>query len=119
MVTYGGMARAPAHVPTGAAIFKNVTARGFWLTRWSEEARLAEREKKSDSEDDASAAYVFARKKKLGARGVMFRALFGMVDRGELTMPTRAVGFRGFLNALNAREGKVGEGKMALWTSTS
>ena len=117
MVTYGGMARAPAHVPTGAAIFKNVTARGFWLTRWSEEARLAEREKKSDSEDDASAAY--ARKKKLGARGVMFRALFGMVDRGELTMPTRAVGFRGFLNALNAREGKVGEGKMALWTSTS
>ena len=119
MVTYGGMARAPAHVPTGAAIFKNVTARGFWLTRWSEEARLAEREKKSDSEDDASAAYVFARKKKLGARGAMFRALFGMVDRGELTMPTRAVGFRGFLNALNAREGKVGEGKMALWTSTS
>ena len=122
MVTYGGMARAPAHVPTGAAIFKNVTARGFWLTRWSEEARLAERDtkkKKSDSEDDASAAYVFARKKKLGARGAMFRALFGMVDRGELTMPTRAVGFRGFLNALNAREGKVGEGKMALWTSTS
>ena len=117
MVTYGGMARAPAHVPTGAAIFKNVTARGFWLTRWSEEARLAEREKKSDSEDDASAA--LAQKKKLGARGVMFRALFGMVDRGELTMPTRAVGFRGFLNALNAREGKVGEGKMALWTSTS
>ena len=58
-------------------------------------------------------------KKKLGARGVMFRALFGMVDRGELTMPTRAVGFRGFLNALNAREGKVGEGKMALWTSMS
>lgn len=122
MVTYGGMARAPAHVPTGAAIFKNVTARGFWLTRWSEEARLAERDtkkKKSDSEDDASAAYVFARKKKLGARGAMFRALFGMVDRGELAMPTRAVGFRGFLNALNAREGKVGEGKMALWTSTS
>ena len=78
---------------------------------------MAEREKKSDSEDDASAA--LARKKKLGARGVMFRALFGMVDRGELTMPTRAVGFRGFLNALNAREGKVGEGKMALWTSTS
>ena len=64
MVTYGGMARAPAHVPTGAAIFKNVTARGFWLTRWSEEARLAEREKKSDSEDDASAArrvFFFAR----------------------------------------------------------
>lgn len=49
----------------------------------------------------------------------MFRALFGMVDRGELAMPTRAVGFSGFLNALNAREGKVGEGKMALWTSTS
>ena len=106
MVTYGGMARAPAHVPTGAAIFKNVTARGFWLTRWSEEARGAERE--SDS---------FARKR--GARGAMFRALFGMVDRGELAMPTRAVGFSGFLDALNAREGKVGEGKMALWTSMS
>jgi len=118
MVTYGGMARAPAHVPTGAAIFKNVTARGFWLTRWSEEARESdsEREKKSDSEDDASARN-FARKR--GARGAMFRALFGMVDRGELAMPTRAVGFSGFLNALNAREGKVGEGKMALWTSTS
>ena len=31
-----------AGIPTGAAIFKNVAARGFWLTRWLEDRRMEE-----------------------------------------------------------------------------
>ena len=36
MVTYGGMSKQPLVVPTGAFIFKDITLRGFWLTRWLE-----------------------------------------------------------------------------------
>ena len=34
MVTYGAMARRPIKVPNSLLIFKNLTLRGFWLTRW-------------------------------------------------------------------------------------
>jgi trans-2-enoyl-CoA reductase len=36
MVTYGGMSKQPLVVPTGAFIFKDITLKGFWLTRWLE-----------------------------------------------------------------------------------
>jgi hypothetical protein len=45
----------------------------------------------------------------------MFKRLVAMVDRGELSMPLRSVEIDGFVDALRAREGKVGEGKIALW----
>ena len=117
MVTYGGMARAPAHIPTGAAIFKRVTATGFWLTRWSEDARRAERDvaKRFHENENSSGFAPNAISCLARARARMFARLVGMVDRGELSMPTRAVGFGGFVDALRAREGKVGEGKIALW----
>lgn len=35
MVTYGGMSREPVTVPTSALIFKDISVRGFWMTRWS------------------------------------------------------------------------------------
>lgn len=34
LVTYGGMSKQPVILPTSLFIFKNVTAHGFWLTRW-------------------------------------------------------------------------------------
>ncbi|KAK6629843.1 hypothetical protein RUM43_003663 [Polyplax serrata] len=37
MVTYGGMSREPVIVPTSNFIFKDITLKGFWMTRWSEE----------------------------------------------------------------------------------
>jgi trans-2-enoyl-CoA reductase len=33
-VTYGGMARRPLAVPTSQLVFRDITHRGFWLTRW-------------------------------------------------------------------------------------
>ncbi|RYO81230.1 hypothetical protein DL762_007228 [Monosporascus cannonballus] len=36
LVTYGGMARQPAVLPTGLLIFKDVRFRGFWLSRWAD-----------------------------------------------------------------------------------
>ena len=35
MVTYGGMSREPVTVLTAALIFKDISVRGFWMTRWS------------------------------------------------------------------------------------
>lgn len=37
MVTYGGMSREPVTVPTSALIFKDLTIRGYWMTRWTTE----------------------------------------------------------------------------------
>uniref|UniRef100_A0A1A9ZCP0 Enoyl-[acyl-carrier-protein] reductase, mitochondrial n=1 Tax=Glossina pallidipes TaxID=7398 RepID=A0A1A9ZCP0_GLOPL len=37
MVTYGGMAREPIAVATAALIFKDISFRGFWMTRWTKE----------------------------------------------------------------------------------
>ena len=34
LVTYGGMSREPLPLPAGALIFRDLVARGFWLTRW-------------------------------------------------------------------------------------
>lgn len=42
-MTYGGMAREPVAVPASALIFKDVRVRGFWMSRWNDEANLDER----------------------------------------------------------------------------
>ncbi|KAJ8008988.1 hypothetical protein DPEC_G00084140 [Dallia pectoralis] len=34
MVTYGGMAKKPLHIPAKALIFRNITLHGFWMTQW-------------------------------------------------------------------------------------
>ena len=34
MLTYGGLSKKPVMMPTGSQIFKNVTAKGFWLSGW-------------------------------------------------------------------------------------
>jgi mitochondrial enoyl-[acyl-carrier protein] reductase / trans-2-enoyl-CoA reductase len=36
MVTYGGMAKQPVALPTGLLIFKDISFRGFWLSRWAD-----------------------------------------------------------------------------------
>merc|ERR1719251_76719 len=37
IVTYGGMSKQPVLAPTSAFIFKDLSLRGFWLTRWKKE----------------------------------------------------------------------------------
>jgi len=44
LVTYGGMSRQPVTLPASALMHNNVTARGFWMSRWNREASRAERE---------------------------------------------------------------------------
>ncbi|KAJ1675396.1 mitochondrial 2-enoyl thioester reductase [Spiromyces aspiralis] len=43
LVTYGGMSRQPVTLPTSYLIFKDITARGFWMTRWYKANRVQER----------------------------------------------------------------------------
>ncbi len=38
-VTYGGMSMKPVTVPTSSLIFKDVSVRGFWFSRWVNENR--------------------------------------------------------------------------------
>jgi trans-2-enoyl-CoA reductase len=42
MVTYGAMSRQPVKVPNSFLIFKELHLRGFWVTRWMEEAPIEE-----------------------------------------------------------------------------
>ncbi len=37
-VTYGAMGRQPLRISNGALIFQNLSYRGFWVSRWREEA---------------------------------------------------------------------------------
>lgn len=42
IVTYGAMARQPLRVPNGLLIFKDLRWRGFWITRWYQDAPSAD-----------------------------------------------------------------------------
>ena len=44
LVTYGGMSKQPVSVPVGPFIFKDIALRGFWMTRWSQQHSVKERE---------------------------------------------------------------------------
>lgn len=44
LVTYGGMSRRPVTIPTSLFVFKNITARGFWLSQWSEKHSAQEKQ---------------------------------------------------------------------------
>ena len=35
VVTYGAMSKQPMLVPAGLLIFKNITLKGYWMSRWS------------------------------------------------------------------------------------
>ncbi|XRB20307.1 enoyl-[acyl-carrier-protein] reductase [Pseudoscourfieldia marina] len=41
-VVYGGMSRKPVTVGAGSLIFRDVSVRGFWMTRWYKEANFSE-----------------------------------------------------------------------------
>lgn len=67
MVTYGGMSREPVNVPTSAFIFKNISLRGFWMTRWL-----------NDNRDTP-------------AQTEMYNDLFDMIRRKKLNAPLHKV----------------------------
>jgi NADPH:quinone reductase-like Zn-dependent oxidoreductase len=45
LVTYGGMAKEPFTLSTGALIFRDLQAHGFWITRWLRRANAGERQR--------------------------------------------------------------------------
>ncbi|KAI8394101.1 uncharacterized protein BYT42DRAFT_553398 [Radiomyces spectabilis] len=61
-VTYGAMARAPLALPASMLIFKNISFRGFWMSRWSDEHSQEERQ-------------------------VMLNELIDLMDKGQLAEP--------------------------------
>lgn len=44
VVTYGAMSREPLTIPNAALIFKDIAFRGFWVSRWSKEHTLEQRQ---------------------------------------------------------------------------
>ncbi|KAI0731214.1 NAD(P)-binding protein [Earliella scabrosa] len=45
LVSYGAMSKQPVSLPTSAFIFKNLSAHGFWQSRWYNQHTRQEREK--------------------------------------------------------------------------
>ncbi len=66
LVTYGAMSRQPTRLPAGRLIFKDLRFRGFWVSRWYEEASAE-------------------------AREAMFVELFDFARRGVLRTPVEQV----------------------------
>ena len=121
IVTYGNMGRAPVYVPTGAAIFKNITAKGFWLTRWNARVGEIEAKKKrwhdeTETDENGEGSPVAFSSDRQSPRSSMYKTLLGMIDRELLRMPLQRLGLDGFVETLNsAAAGRVGGGKSALW----
>ena len=44
IVTFGAMSKQPLRIPNGLLIFKDLSWRGFWLTRWYQNATREERD---------------------------------------------------------------------------
>ena len=72
MITYGAMSRQPLRVPNGLLIFKNITLRGFWVSRWYREA---ETRKISD---------MFERLMAMAAMGVLHTPIAGRYTLDEI-----------------------------------
>ena len=43
LVNYGAMSGEPCHVSPGSFVFRDITLRGFWLSRWFKQASMEER----------------------------------------------------------------------------
>lgn len=63
LVTYGGMSREPVTASTAALIFKDISFKGFWMTRWTKENFNTEE------------------------RATMFKDLFNLISEGKLKAP--------------------------------
>ncbi|GAQ87447.1 Mitochondrial Enoyl-ACP Synthase [Klebsormidium nitens] len=48
LVTYGGMSMKPVTISTSYFIFKDITCKGFWVSRWAQEHSAEERSKMID-----------------------------------------------------------------------
>lgn len=44
LVTYGAMSREPLTIPNAALIFKDIAFRGFWVSKWSKDHTLEQRQ---------------------------------------------------------------------------
>jgi trans-2-enoyl-CoA reductase len=62
-ITFGGMSREPVSFPTSLFIFKDLNARGFWLSRWN------------------------SQRENLESRRIMLKELLQLQDAGKLIPP--------------------------------
>jgi trans-2-enoyl-CoA reductase len=44
LVSYGAMSKQPLSLPTSLFLFKNLTAHGFWQSRWNQDRSRVEKE---------------------------------------------------------------------------
>lgn len=88
VVTYGAMSREPLTIPNAALIFKDIAFRGFWVSRWSKEHTLEQRQE-------------------------MYNELFGLMASGEFKPPLhRLIPLEQYKQAITEQadiKGMVGE----------
>jgi NADPH:quinone reductase-like Zn-dependent oxidoreductase len=87
LVTYGAMGLEPFTLSNAQLIFRDILARGFWITRWMRKANRAERQE-------------------------LFAEMFGLLKNGVLSTPVeQAYPLAAYREALAhaARAGRVGK----------
>lgn len=88
LVTYGAMSREPLTIPNAALIFKDIAFRGFWISKWSKDHTLHQREQ-------------------------MYNELFGLMANGQFKPPAHRMipldGFKQAMTELVDIKGMVGE----------
>eukprot|EP00898_Chlorokybus_atmophyticus_P003470 jgi/Chlat1/4123/Chrsp269S03957 len=75
LVTYGGMSREPVMIPTSYFIFKDISARGFWVSNWLTQHSTSERLD-------------------------MINTVLKMAEAGKFTLQTETVPFKDYKKAL-------------------
>jgi NADPH:quinone reductase-like Zn-dependent oxidoreductase len=45
LVSYGAMSKQPLSLPTSLFLFKNLTAHGFWQSRWNQDRSHVEKKR--------------------------------------------------------------------------
>jgi trans-2-enoyl-CoA reductase len=73
LVTYGAMGRQPIRVPNSFLIFKNITFRGFWVSRWYREA------------DPELVSQMFERLAAMAVKGTLHTPVAGQYPLSEIS----------------------------------
>jgi len=88
-VTYGGMSNRPVTLPTSLFIFRNISAKGFWLTKWAETHSVEH-------------------------RGKMLNSLFDLIRQDNLKLWLETHKFEKFFEALARSQESKKERKVVL-----
>ncbi|KAJ2636429.1 mitochondrial 2-enoyl thioester reductase [Coemansia sp. RSA 1694] len=73
LVSYGGMSRQPVVLPTSLLLFKDISARGFWMNRWYEQQQQQQQQQAAEEDEEGV----------VGERDRMWRDILQLAREGR------------------------------------